>query len=300
LRRFFRRIGRAIAWPARRFFDPRFQGVIDTVEAGAERTEFVGRSVELLGRSLDDVHRLVQRTYGEAERASELLFERLMHAPPADLDVRTAALLERETGTGGFAGQAGMLFDPAVRVGYEEGGVVVRGVSGRIVEVPYVFRGLGGVASGSAVLYVGASDGTVALALASLGYDVTAFDQRPRRLAHPRLRSLPGSVEEWERDRTFAAVVCLASSEPDSSDDRTDGARMQKLLELTDPSGLLLLTIRFGSAGPAFDRAELEALLGRWRLEDLTLARRLDAVTWTPAEASEGHEELVALVSARR
>ena len=299
MKRFLKRIGRAIAWPARRFFDPRFQGVVDSVEAGAERTEFLGRSVELVGRSVEDVQRLVQRTYAEAEKASGVFFERLAHAPPADLDARTAALLERETGPGGFAGQAGVWFDPPVRAGYEEGGVVVRGVSERIVEVPYVFRGLGGVPPGSAVLHVGAAGGTVALSLASLGYDVTALDPRPRRLAHPRLRSIGGTVEEWEPDRTFAAVICLSSGELDGNEE-AGRVMMQKLLEVADPGGLLLLTIRFAGAGPAFDRGALEGLLGGWRLEDLTLARRQDAVTWTPAEASAGPDELVALVTARR
>ncbi|HUK94110.1 MAG TPA: DUF268 domain-containing protein [Gaiellaceae bacterium] len=307
MKRFLRRIGRAITWPVRRFFDPRFQGVIDTVEAGTERTELVGRSVE-------DVHRLLERTYAEAEKASGTYFDRLLGGAPSDLDARTAAVLEREIGAEGFAAQAGLWFNPPVWVGYQEGDVVVRGVNERLIEIPYVFRGLSGVPHGSSVLDVGATESTVALSLASLGYDVTALDPRPYGLTHPRLRTVVGTVEDFDPGRTFPAVVCLSTIEHiglgaygvPAGDEGADTAAMRRILELTSPGGLLLLTTRFGRAGTdsfqrTYDHAGLEALFAGWNVEDLTFVRRQDEATWTVADATEEPTgECVVLATARR
>jgi Methyltransferase domain len=314
LKRFLKRIGRAIAWPARRFFDPRFNGVIGAVEAGTERTEFLGRSVEIVSRQVEDVQRMVERTYAEAEKASGMFFDRLQHGTLSDLDARTAAVFEREVGFHGLAAQAGLWFNPPVTIGYEEGGVIVRGVNERVAEIPYVFRGLGGVRPGSAVLDVGAAESTVALSLAALGYHVTALDPRPYGLTHPRLRSVVSTLEDWDADLTFAAVICLSTVEhiglaaygvPEAADG-ADRAAMRRMLELTDPGGVLLLTTRFGRADAdsfqrTYDRPALQALLDGWTVEDVTFVRRENDLTWEPAEESEEpNAELVVLVTARR
>ena len=47
---------------------------------------------------------------------------------------------------------------------------------------------------------MGASESTVALSLASLGYEVTAIDPRPYPFDHPRLRVVVGNVEDWDPD----------------------------------------------------------------------------------------------------
>ena len=66
----------------------------------------------------------------------------------------------------------------------------------RIVEVPYAFRALSGLAPGSRVLDVGSAESTVALSLAALGYRVTALDLRPYPFEHPLLEVVAAPLEE--------------------------------------------------------------------------------------------------------
>ena len=81
-------------------------------------------------------------------------------------------------------------------VGYEPEKVELRWVNERVVEIPYVFRALAGVDSGARVLDVGASESSVCLSLATLGYQVTAIDPRPNPLSHERLEVIEGRIED--------------------------------------------------------------------------------------------------------
>jgi len=179
--------------------------------------------------------------------------------------------------------------------------------------VPYVFRGLAGIAPGTHVLDVGATESTVALSLASLGYEVTALDPRPYPLTHPRLRTVVGTLEDWDADVTFDAVVCLSTIEHiglaaygvEPGKDGADLAAMKKMGELAAPGARLLLTTRYGPAAVddfqrTYDRAGLEALLEGWDVQDLTFVRRIDASTWEVSEPTEEDVELVAMVTAVR
>jgi hypothetical protein len=317
MKQLLKRIGRALLWPMRRFFDPRFGGIAEGVEANVRATL---DSTELLGRAIADVHASVQEAnsrlmnvYIEAEKASGAYFERLLSGTPSDLDGNAAALLNREGRSDGLAAQAGLWFNPPVWVAYRPGGVWVGGVNERAAEMPYVFRGLAGIGQGAHVLDVGATESTVALSLASLGYEVTALDPRPYPLAHPRLRSVVGTLEEWKPDVAFDAVVCLSTIEHiglaaygvEPGKDGADLAAMKKMGELAAPGARLLLTTRYGRAAVddfqrTYDRAGLEALLEGWDVEDLTFVRRIDASTWEVSEPTEEDVELVAMVTAVR
>jgi methyltransferase family protein len=306
-----KRFGRTLLWPLRRFFDPRFGGVMAAVEANVQATM---ESTELLGRAIADVHASVQEVQREAEKASRTYFERLLGGSASDLDAPTAALLNREAGTEGFAGQSGLWFNEAVWIEYEPGGVTLRGVNERAAEIPYIFRGLADLELGATVLDVGATESTVALSLASLGYKVTALDPRPYPLSHPHLKTVVSSVQSWEYDGTFEAVVCLSTIEHVGMDaygvepeaDGADLAAMRKISELTAPGGRLLLTTRFGRPGTdsfqrTYDRAGLDALLAGWEVRDLTFVRRTGAATWVVSEPSEEPDvELVTMVTAKR
>jgi SAM-dependent methyltransferase len=313
-----KRIGRVLLWPLRRFFDPRFAGleaaIRENVRATLEANELLGRSVADVHASLQEANSRLQNVQAEAEKASGEYFRRLSRGELANLDAPAASVLDRELTSGGFAAQAGLWFNSPVWIGYGEGDVFVRGVNERIAEIPYVFRGLAELPTGSTVLDVGASESTVALSLAFLGYQVTALDPRPYPLTHPRLTSVAASVEDWEHDGTFDAVVCLSTIEHigigayglAGGSGRTDLAAMRRLLELTKPGGLLLLTTRFGQAGQddlqrTYDRAGLDELLEGWDVRDRTFLRREDDATWVLAEGvEEPGEELVALVTAVR
>jgi SAM-dependent methyltransferase len=193
----------------------------------------------------------------------------------------------------------------------------VRWVNERVVEVPYVFRALAGVEPGGKILDVGASESTLCLSLATLGYQVTAIDPRPNPLRHELLEVVEAPIEEWEHDGEFDAVVCLSTIEhigvgayeQEASDRRVDLEAMKRMRELTKPGGLLVVTTAVGPAsagelGRVYDRDGLDELLAGWEVKDETLAQRRDATTWVIVDEEigslDGSTETVAMVTAAR
>src|SRR5919204_768327 len=295
MREVLKRIARVILWPLSRFFDPRFEGLNQALHANTvasiEATTLLGRSIAELQADVDsrmtevdsrmtELHRLLEQTHHEARKASRAYFDQLLQGSVDDIDADVASVLDRETGAKGFAAQRGLWFNPPVWIGYDPGDVVVRAVNERIAEVPHVFRALRRLRPGARILDVGASESTIALSLASLGYEVTAVDVRPYPFSHPRLHAVVSPVEEWDTDERFDAVVCLSTIEhigvgaygQEASDDRADLAAMRRIRELTKPGGLLVLTTRFGEAHVddfqrTYDQAGLEELLEGWEVE---------------------------------
>jgi SAM-dependent methyltransferase len=340
LRALVKRIGRFVLWPASRFFDPRFQGVSDAMNqvivANSESIALLGRSIaevegsvaevegsvaEVKGSvaevegSVDELRAEVAQTREFAERASGAYIERLAHGTGNEIDVSAEILLEREGGSRGLAARRGLWFNSPVWVGYEGGDVVVRGVNERIAEVPFAFGRVARLEPGASILDVGATESTVSLSLASLGYDVTAIDIRAYPLTHPRLRTVAASIEDWDHDGTFDAVLCLSTIEHIGlaayGAERKEGAdiaAMRRMRELTKPDGLLVLTTRVGMPGQdgfqrTYDQVGLDALLEGWSIEELRILRREDETTWVPSEdgaSATGGAEAVALVAATR
>src|SRR2546423_5725668 len=282
MKQLVKRVGRLLLWPLMRFFDPRFEGINHALHANTvasiEATTLLGRSIADLQAQVDanaaEFRRLLEETHREAAKASRSYFEHLLRGSTADIDADVASVLDRETGAKGFAAQRGLWFNPPVWVGYDPGDVVVRAVNERIAEVPHVFRVLLRLEPGARILDVGAAESTVALSLASLGYDVTALDVRPYPFSHPRLRSIVAAVQEWETNERFDAVVCLSTIEhiglgaygQEGSGERSDLVAMERMHALTKPGGLLVLTTRFGEAGSddfqrTYDREGLDELL---------------------------------------
>ena len=278
-----KRIAKAILWPLSRFFDPRFEGINQALHvntlASIEATTLLGRSIADLQAqteaSIADLRRLLEETHKEASKASRSYFEHLLQGSTSDIDVDVASVLEREAGHRGFAAQRGLWFNPPVRVGYAPGDVVLRGVSERIAEIPYVFSAVGRLKAGASILDVGAAEShdRPVSRLTRLRGD-RRIDVRPYPFSHPRLRSVVGAVEEWETNERFDAVVCLSTIEhiglgaygEEASDGRADLAAMRRILELTKPGGMLVLTTRFGEPDVdelqrTYDRDGLDALL---------------------------------------
>jgi Methyltransferase domain len=167
------------------------------------------------------------------------------------------------------------------------------------------------------VLDVGATESSVALSLATLGYDVTAVDPRPNPLAHERLEAVVARIEEWEHDGAFDAVLCLSTIEhigtaaydQQESDEPLDLRAMARIRELTAPNGLLVLTTAVGrpslsERGRVYDREGLDGLLTGWEVGDLTLVQRRDATTWStvdqPIEELDPQAETVGMITATK
>jgi len=335
-----RSVARKLLWPARRFFDPRFVGIHQAIQdvksivaadanASNEAAMFTGRSLETIQAQIEEQSQYLRehldeqtRSLGAVQNRVDDLHQRFTFDADAphsidEINGHIARLLNYAASHEGFASQAHLWFNPPLLVGYEPQKVALRWVNERVVEVPYAFRALCRVEPGAAVLDVGATESSVCLSLATLGYDVTAVDPRPNPLSHERLQTVVGQIEEWDHDGTFDAVLCLSTIEhigteayeQEATDRRIDLEAMKRIRDLTRPEGLLVLTTAVGRGsinelGRVYDRAGLDELLEGWDVADLTLVQRQDATTWKtidePIEDLDPDAETVAMVTATK
>jgi 2-polyprenyl-3-methyl-5-hydroxy-6-metoxy-1,4-benzoquinol methylase len=281
-------------------------GALDSLHdlARAQR-ELIAETGTVLGSALTGVRSDTEASATTLERlAAEVTDLRsagagalLVGAAVDDLDEGTARLLDYAESHTGFAAQCSLWFNPPVALGYRRGSVVVAGVNERVVEVPFVYRALSRIPPGSTIVDVGASESTVSLSLASLGYRVTAVDPRPYGLRHPNLEVIARAAEEWEETRTFDAIVCLSTvehiglgayGEPRKSG-RPDHDLMRRLRRLARPGTLLVFSTRFGRPATGwlertYDAAAIDDLLEGWEIEESAIAHRLDDATWSVVE----------------
>jgi SAM-dependent methyltransferase len=311
-----RSVARTVLWPLRRFFDPRFVAIHDAVQdvrrmviadldARNEAAVLTGRTLDSIQEQIAGLRRLVA-------------FDPDAELSLAELDEKLARILNYAAGHKGFAAQANLWFNPPILVGYDRGDVGVRWINERIVEVPYLFRALSRVPLGARVLDVGATESTVCLSLATLGYSVTAVDPRPNPLSHERLETVVANIEEWHPDDAdFDAVLCLSTIEhigtsayeQESAAQRLDLSAMERMRELAKSGALLVLTTAVGQAsvtdfGRVYDREGLDELLRGWDVDDLTLVQRRDETTWVtidgPITDLPRDAETVAMVTATK
>jgi hypothetical protein len=222
-----------------------------------------------------------------------------------ELDQELAHFLNSAVGHEGYAAQRGLWFNWPLVISYEDQDVRLDSVNERIVELPYVMRATAGLAPGSRIVDVGAAESALALSLATLGFHVVAVDPRGYALAHPNLRVEARALEEWDTDERFDAVLCvstiehLGTGEYGESLQRSgaDERALDRMLELLEPEGLLVLTTPLGDGG--YERARLDELLEDWEIEDFTVAEQTGPAEWCVGE-SVTDTAAVALVTARR
>jgi SAM-dependent methyltransferase len=324
-----------------RFFDPRFRGLADQLSVTHDhlgaRLETAELHLESLRAELQAVRNLVSHDLDAHTEASTIIGESLSDVRALgeetvelmrrtwdtslpddfagkdadDLDRRTAILLNYAESHRGFAGRRNLWFNSPISLEYQEGDVRVSEVNERIVELPYVLRALSGLETGASILDVGATESTLSLSLASLGYRVTAVDPRPYPFEHPNLQVVVGPVEDWKTDDQFDAVVCLSTIEhigrgaygEAPADENADREVLERIRELMKPGGLLVLTVPFGRASQdaferTYDSAGLDGLLEGWVVEERIVAHRSDGATWVVSDGAAGDRQ-VALVTAR-
>ena len=261
-------IARVFTWPIRRLLDPRFGGLAQ--QADAQHQDLVHRfealheyvankqTLEHGLTRMGDVLTGLARAENEATREAQELMARSLGDLLAEA-TQTTSLLRSMT--------------PA-----NPGGSPV------VVAVPYALRALARLEPGRSILVLTYGEGALALALASLGYDVTALGGPPA-VPHPRLRSVDADMRSWKTDETFDAVIALSPVE--------DGTA-ETLSALLAPRGLLVSWVPLND-GPA----EAERLLNGWTIEDLTVATKQDGQTWAVI-GGDGSATGVALVTATR
>jgi SAM-dependent methyltransferase len=197
----------------------------------------------------------------------------------------TADFLNWSSGHNGPAAQAGVWFNPAVTVFHHDGTVRPGDVNERIVEIPWVMGLATTLEPDSLVLDFGATESTVSLSLASLGLDVIAADLRPYPLAHPRLRSITGPIEQWDGpERPLDAVFCVSALEhvglgaydetPTVSDlahPDLDRRIVERFARWLKPGGEIAFTAPYGrwevnELQRVYDAEHLGALFAGWRV----------------------------------
>lgn len=300
-------LARLLGWPARRLLDPRARWTAELVEEQlTERVAGLHRHLELLA----DQHQ------GIREQIAALRVEQLLAGGLGRVDELTDELgrfLNWAEGHEGYAAQAELWFNPPVALDYRTAGVSPRHVNERVVEQPFVFAALAGLAPGSRVLDVGGSESTVGLSLASLGHQVWVVDPRGYPLAHPTLHAAACRLDELDPELgEFDAAVVLSAVEHfglghyagSGEAERLDIAALSELARRVRPGGVLVLTTPFGRAGVdeferIYDRPGLDELLAGWEVQRATGAWRVDALTWVAGRLDEPlGERGVALVVA--
>lgn len=261
--------------------------------------ELVEETTAVLGSALAGVRASTDEIATMLESLSARAGGLLVGATVEHLDAGNARLLGYAESPSGFAAQRSLWFNPPIALRYAAGSVEIAGINERIAEVPFVYRALSRVPPGASILDVGATESTVSLSLASLGYSVTAIDPRPYPLRHPNLEVVVDELQRWPAARTFDAIVCLSTIEhvglgaygDRRAPGRADLEAMAKLRELSRPGTVLVFTTRFGTASTSwlertYDPQAIEELLAGWTIEESIVIRRRDGTTWAPEDAS--------------
>jgi Caenorhabditis protein of unknown function, DUF268 len=228
------------------------------------------------------------------------------------LDAGTAALLNIEKGPRGFAASADLWFNPPVAIWYGEGQVAVHHVSERILEVPYVISSvLRDNAPGERVMDFGASESTVSLSLASLGYHVTALDSRGYPFEHPNLTVVKSLVENWSGPaEPFDRIIAISAIEHVGigayHEDETDCIDDRRLIELFSqwlaPGKMLTVTVPYGTWGVddvqrTYDDAHLDVLFDGWKIIERRIFSRTSPTVW---QDGPGGSPAVAVIEAQK
>jgi hypothetical protein len=228
------------------------------------------------------------------------------------LDAEKAAMFNIEKGPHGFAAAADLWFNPPVAIWYGEKRVTVRHVSERILEVPYVISSvMQDTPEGGRVLDFGASESTVSLSLASLGYRVTALDSRGYPLKHPNLTVVASLVENWEGPtEPFDRIIAISAIEhvgighyDEDESERVDDRRLIELFHRwLAPGKLLTVTVPYGTWGVdnvqrTYDDSHLNALFDGWNIVERRIFSRVSPTVWLGG--MEG-SPAVAIINARR
>lgn len=206
----------------------------------------------------------------------------------------SAQFLNWATGHTGYAAQAGLWFNPSLYVEHRAGTVVLAEMNERVVEIPYAMSAVTDREIGAKVVDVGATESTLAISLASLGYDVTAIDPRPYPFRHPRLKAVTTPVEHWApEDSSIDVITCISTIEhigvgaygQGKEDEETDRRIMALFSGWLKPGGTLVLTVPYGQWSVTdfqrtYDNAHLSSLLDGWIIEDQRLCVRTSPLVW--------------------
>ncbi len=256
----------------------------DHVHADAQAAVQSGMFAE---RALDEAAEKLALMNERLDRMESHLTEK---APVRDEEASLSKLLAHD----GPIAEAGLWFNPPVVITHRNRTYQIAEVHERIVEVPFVYRHTAALAKGAKLLDIGCAESTVAFSLASMGYSVTAVDQRGYPLQHPNLFVVQESLQNWDGpSEKVDAVLCLSTLEhlglkayqSTSEDSKLDVKALALFRRWLKPGGLLILTAPFGHSEVSdfertYSRDDLNHMLKDWTIRERIVYGRIGSTEW--------------------
>ena len=179
----------------------------------------------------------------------------------------------------------------------------------RIVEYPYVIRNVS-VPKPSKILVFGGWNDFAALQLASLGFNVTAFDLQDNVFRHPNLKYVKGDFLVTSKgfvDNCFEVATALSSIEHVGLNvyagpliESGDQIVVKQIHRLLEPGGIFILTVPFGRKGVyskkkptyrKYDRQTIKHLLEDFTIIDMTCFGCSPTLEWLPMDPDKLENE---------
>lgn len=167
----------------------------------------------------------------------------------------------------------------------------------RILEYPFVFQNLDGVAG--RILDIGCVGSGLTVSLASRGFRVVGVDYNPYPFVHPNLSAARADAMRLPfRSASFGVVLAVSVVEHigighygDPEAERGDLATVREIARVIRPGGRALITVPFGVPWVSdfqrvYDPAGLAELVAPLRVERLEHARS-HAGLWVPCVEAE-------------
>ena len=173
-------------------------------------------------------------------------------------------------------------------------------VNERIIELPFVFSELPGDGRGHKLLEFGCTRSTLALSLASLGFEVTGVDLRPWDVEHPNFHFRQGNLLDLDLP-TFDFITSVSVIEHvglgayrERRDEGDLTAVLRRLAQLLTPDGRAIITVPCGQPSTddflrSFAPDEFVTLCERCdlRLATSKYFHRSSFTAWSPSTAED-------------
>lgn len=273
--------------------DSRSESDLMTARALAQGNDIVAQGAERVSAGIEALAESVQRLDRRDAEEFSLALKSREPLDPASMSAYVAAVANISAGHLGYASHEGLWVNSATVVEHADGEVHLTAVNERIAEIPYAFGALAALPPGSRILDVGCAESTVALSLATLGWQVTAVDPRGYPYAHPQLEVVRGYVSDLPDEPVFDAVLLLSTIEHigigaygETVVEDADLVLMSDVLRRLKPGGLVVLTtpvarlLHEDELQRYYDAERLERLLEGVEVEQQTYLRRSSPTCW--------------------